>query len=294
LIKAINFNPGTTTWIVVPPTPGTWWIIDKPFGSAFDATDVLSAQKFSDFDQFFTGDPKTRSTNFNMFRVGALAGEIVPTSNYLEYGGLITVTKARLSISYERKSTSSGVNFSLTGLESMNQTGANQYNAPFIEGAYAVATEQEAKFEFSPVYDNLVDIAASVPDGQFGGVKGDIIGMGSFDSIIIRVDSPEGSKNNCALRIWQSIEYRTNANSGYTAFASQSAMHDPMAMALYREISAMLPVAVSYYNNAGFWEWILNAVKSVSSALSFIPGPVGMIASGVNGVANMIGGSNSK
>lgn len=81
------------------------------------------------------------------------------------------------------------------------------------------------------------------------------------------------------------MEVQCPLGSPYTPYLRVAPAYDPKAVEMYYKISRELKDAYpAEFNDLGkLWEVIKGAARAVSGALSFVPGPVGMIASGVRG-----------
>ena len=86
------------------------------------------------------------------------------------------------------------------------------------------------------------------------------------------------------LKTGQCVEYKPRPDTLLAKAAKLPPPLDQRSLAAYRSVAKSLPLAVPRAQNAGFWDWVKGAVRSISGALSVIPGPVGLIAKGVNGI----------
>ena len=59
-------------------------------------------------------------------------------------------------------------------------------------------------------------------------------------------------------------------------------------MKVYRELINSLPIAVPAADNANFWQRVLSIIRTISGVGAMIPGPYGMISSGVNTITGAL------
>jgi hypothetical protein len=86
--------------------------------------------------------------------------------------------------------------------------------------------------------------------------------------------------------------FADDQQSDLATLSRPSTPYDAAALKLYSEIAREMPPGVRVDNN-GFGDWvsgIAQVVSRVAKAASFIPGPLGLIASGVGAVADVITG----
>jgi hypothetical protein len=230
----------------------------------------------------------------------AQLAELVPTTNNMSWTGSVSVYKVPLKCSmsaYESTSlvasapvTAKKANWTISGLEGVIATNSDQYTAPSNLGCFTAAHQNNNDFPFTNTFEGyqsvpenvLTGSTVSVPTGQYGGlfVSEGVPGFGQLDTIVIRVTGAEG--NTFVLKTWASLELQIVNTSALYQYTIQSPLHDPSALVAYNHMVRCSPNAVSYYENAGFWNFIKNAIKTVSGAMSSIPGPIGAIAGGIN------------
>jgi len=123
---------------------------------------------------------------------------------------------------------------------------------------------------------------------MFGILNGPFLGMGDTDAIIIKISNADGATNSFVLKVWACVEYRVQTSSPLYRYAGSSPEHDPVAMDIYRKVAQRIPLAVVCAENAKFWEFVSRVIRNITGALSYVPGPVGMIAQGVGAVTSGI------
>lgn len=274
----LNFATTTTanvdTYYVLAPIPGVAYLqCQVAAGAQVTSSTVFTPVPYPDYTSLFP-TPDSFATLMNSFRHVSNAFEIVPTVNQMTWVGAISVWKApiRSVVTGFTSTTAPGRLYQVNGLEACNAYGADMYVAPFINGCYAVATQQQPDFEFSPIVD-----AMYVSDTNWGQFGAPIPGVGSMDSVIIRV-SGQTSSMPIQLRAWSCVEYQTSPQSAFNRFTQASPSPDPLALAMYRKLASQLPIAVPYYENDSFWERVKSIINDTSSVLSRVSGPVGEVA----------------
>jgi len=310
----LALSAATDTYIIVAPTPGVaYWTFSVDAGTAItSANAVLNPQVYNDFSSLF-GDPVSgganRTSNVEAFRYASTAIGLYPTSNLMQFAGSISVWKAPLRQSMEsrvvRLSATTGAAMSqdtvvVTGLEALTAVGRENYTESFIKGAYAVSTCNQPDFEFASILEGVAQVPQPVNgyDGvatvsnMFGSLatlaNSVFLGMGDMDAIFVKISTPTGATNNLVLKTWACVEYRPQPASVLYQYAGNSPPYDPVALEAYRRIAAELPVAVECAKNAEFWTRVKGILRSVLSAVSRLPGPLGMAATGVGMLADGI------
>lgn len=292
LVQPLTFNSGKDYFIVVAPVPGiAYYILETGAGSGFTVTDELLENPYSDTAQLFGPKSGAQSSNkLTGFRIASLCAELVPTTNAMTWSGNIQCFRAPI---FQNTSTAgiiagtAGNAYAVAGLESLNSTIVNMYAAPFNLGVFAAAGNMDKEFEFRPIvegYDTCpVHLDTTQHFGKLGRSNGPspYTGMGQTESIVIRIS---GLSTTCTalIKTWSCVEYKVNSVEPLYEYTLPSPQEDKLAMDCYRQILLSLPPGVSYFENAGLWERILNVVRTVSGAMSYIPGPYGGIAKGVN------------
>jgi len=223
----------------------------------------------------------------------------------MQYGGTISVWKAPIKMSTVQYPVAnvvptSQLSHALQGLESVSFISQDNYTESFIKGVYASSVCNDSEFIFTNILEGVqtlppanVTVAQSgQPFGLDGGAEGvsGITGFGKMDAIIIKVTTPTGATNVATFKNWACIEYRPTPNATLYQYAHDSPPLDEIALREYRRIARCLPVAVPCAENATMWERVKSLLKSSLTALSAMPGPVGMTASGIRGVSELLSG----
>jgi len=303
--SALSFATGNDYYLMVAPTPGiAYWIASVPVGSALPASTVFTPVPYPSYTSMFGGDVKSRSNNVASFRYVSTCAGLYPTSNMMQYAGSIQVWKFKMDLVNEVLQTGTGGNtpqpcWTLTGTESATQVGPENYSDSFIKGCYSQVVCNEPDFEFSPVLENVVlvpsqpflatDAGMAFSLGTAGGVN--LTGWGHMDVLMIKVSVPTGTAVDSAMfKTWACVEYRPTVTSAFYQFAHDSPPHDPIALATYRKVAKDVPVAVPCSQNAGFWERVLKIIRGGLGMAAMIPGPIGITATGVSGLMDMVAG----
>jgi len=300
-------STGTDYYYVVAPTPGVaYWSFSLPGGTAPTSSNVvLVPTLYPDFASLF-GNPvsggSSRSSNVEAFRYASTAVGLYPTSNFMQYGGSISIWKGPLALTTEARvtqlSATAGAStttntIAVNGLESLIAIGRENFTHSFIDGAYTISTCNQPEFEFKPILENTGTVPqpsanfnaaanASNMFGTFGNGTSDVfLGLGDMDSIFIKISSAGGSVNQAVIKTWSCVEYKPNQSSALYQYAGHSPPHDPLALELYRAVAAGLPTAVVCAENAKFWEMVQKLIRGVATVASYAPGAVGLAGTGL-------------
>lgn len=304
LTQSITFTAGKQTLLLVLPVPGTaCYKAEVDIGTTFKGAS-LSSIEYPGFDQLFGTTTADTAANVVAFRYASMAAGVYPTSNLMQFGGSIQVYK--LPVKQVLNSYSQTIDtdpptilaqntIALDGLEGLDAMPNNNYSASFIEGAYSQSVCNEPEFEFHPIMEGYASIPPTnvtlAQSGQFATLDNTnyaYTGLGDMDAIVIIVNTPEGAVNTAVLKVWSCVEYRPNPNSTLYEFARESPPNDEYALAYYRKIARDIPVAVACKDNATFWERVKTILSAGLSFASTLPGPVGMAATGVRGIAETL------
>lgn len=305
LTSSLSGTPDRDDYYVIAPTPGVaFWYAQTPAGVAPNSATTWQANSFPGafgagalFGDEATGG-SVRSSNVDAFRYASLCAGIYPTSNMMKYAGSIQVWKAPLKQTVENvamvipTTTPTAISVSeivVSGLENTTTVPTENYSHSFIDGMYTVAGNNQPDFPFRPILEAYDAVPAQlVGSSMFGKLRGPYLGIGDTDSIIIKISTPAEAVNSFVLKVWACAEYKVNTSSGFYQYAGTSPHYDPIALELYRRCLNEIPLAVVCADNAKFWESVLRIMRGISSAASHVPGPIGMIGTGVGMVTNAI------
>jgi len=305
LTSSLSGTAGRDDYYIIAPTPGVaFWFASTNPGVAPTAATVWQAFSFpSAFGSgSLFGDEASggslRATNVDAFRYASLCAGIYPTSNLMMYSGSIQVWKAPLKQTFENDflsiptSPPTTINVSeltVAGLESASSVPTENYSHSFIDGMYTVAGNNQPDFPFKPILEAYSRVPSNTTGASmFGVLNGPYLGLGDTDATIVKVATPAGAVNSFVLKVWACTEFKVNTSSPFYQYAGTSPHHDPLALELYRRCLSELPLAVVCAENAKFWESVLRILRGLSSAASYVPGPIGMIGKGVGMVTDGI------
>jgi len=288
-------------YIIVPPVPGcAFFTPDTPPS----ATTTWTAQTYSDAEGLF-GGLGNNDDDVTSFRYMSQLVELVPTTNAMSWTGSIEVYKVPLRLTAYQDSylvagnKYFGNQFTVTGLEAVESNNSDRFSTPSNMGIFANATSDEPDFNFSPITyhggtvpykENGTTLPPTVEysrnrygylDNFKAGTGFGVVGFGKLDTIVIKL-SGVTTANSFRIKTWSTLEFTVKNNSALYEYSIMSPLHDPYALEAYKAFVRGCPIAVTYYENAKFWDFIRKMATSISGALSFVPGPVGMIAGGVN------------
>lgn len=290
IIKSFTFLTGNDYYILQMPTPGvSYWMATVPAGSPLNSGTTFSPQYVTDFASVFGSvDGSNAADVVTKFRYVSQCIEIVNTTNEMTWSGSIQAFRMPMTMATTTYQIAGAAaqSYQINGLQGANSQNANAYTAPFKAGFYGVTGNGNGPFNFSDILEGNGSIprAGTTPVGAFGIFNGCVTGFGLMDSMLIKV-SGLSSTNTCILKTWSCVEYQVLPSSALYEYSNFSPREDELALKCYREILNNLPVGVPYFENDGFWERVLKIIKTVSGLGQAIPGPYGLISSGIHSAA---------
>lgn len=302
LVTSQAFSTASTDYyFLVLPTPGyAYWTATVAAGAQITATTVFTGVPFADCSTFFNSSGTVGTSTADIvdkFRYISNHFELVPTANQMTWSGNVQSWKFPAALFVRQNNLTGGAEagnlWSVSGLQALNATNADQYTGPFNLGVYAGAYNTGAKFDFS----QIIEYVTSVPSTPFAllGDFGQLVtynGFTGFDnqfeSMIVKVTGMGTNVGNTAIiKSWACVEYQAVPGSGFYEFQTISPC-DQLALDYYRKIINQLPPGVSFVDNESFWQRVLQIISQISGGLSFAPGPYGMAAGGVNQISNAL------
>jgi len=290
-------SPNTDTYIVIPPVPGVaYWTTNTTIGGSVD-TNSWSTITYTDFTSLFTSTTPTGTNytaNVDKFRFISLCAELQCTMNSMTWSGNITAWRVPMEeITYLAATGvtagSAEQNIAIGGFKSLNASQVSDvYVSPLNRGVYSCSLNRMPDFPFRDIRTSAITIP-NIPTDTGGLLAMPYTGLGTLDALVFRVTVPAGAASQgFVLRTWACVEYAPLPSSALYQYSKLSAPHDEFALELYAYIVKNLPIAVSYFENDSFWQRVLAIIRSVTGAVSHIPGPIGAIASGVGSTVNGI------
>lgn len=224
------------------------------------------------------------------FREAGRALELICTSNQMTWKGSIRAFKLNIKATTgdSTSSLSSTVPKVISGLDGINSNSQAQYVAPANLGCYMMAGKNDVKFNVQDIVEKWIG-PNSAQDGTVGLFSSLFSGFGDLEANVMIIEDNYDTVNRRPFstfqtRAWAIAEYMPVPNTPLAKAARKSPKHDVVAMAAYQRILQEMPVAVTYYENAKFWDTILKLLKGGVGIAKNIPGPYGAIAGGVGTV----------
>jgi hypothetical protein len=298
---ALSFTANTDTYIVIAPIPGYAYF--KAEVAPGVRPSIFTGVPFSTYATNFgantvagTVPPAMSLNNFTRFRYASLAAGLYPTSNYMSYAGSVSVWKADINLR-----TSQG-NVMVTATDTIDRRGMfnslegfsaiapliprDNYTESFIKGAYTMSLDRSGKFDWDDFMYSTLYADGDTNSNVFNSASSamPLTGWGNMETIVFKVSTPTGAVNTANLKMWNCIEMQVNTSSSLYQFAGVSPALDPLALQAYGKIRNEIPVAVPCAQNSGFWTRVLSILRTGTSLLSHIPGPIGMISHGIAGL----------
>jgi len=315
--------------IVVPPIPGWAYFSFESDEVNFD--NDLVGRPYPEALGLFPGQPgdaqtPTGSDVVTAFRYMSQLVELVPTTNQFKWAGSIRSFKLPVRLAESILETKQDVVLpdgstttvtlnaytkQITGLEGINASNQDQYIAPSNLGVFTAAHNLDDTFEFSNTFEMRdpsslpTNYRGENPVGCYSSFRRlpepvsppndmPIAGFGGLETVVIII-SRTAAGNTFTLRNWAAMECQINPKNSLYQYTTQSPEYDEHALAAYNLMVRASPVAVSYYENGSFWDFIkkaastiFNIAKPISAMLSTAGGPIGAVAGGVNTVLNAL------
>ena len=310
--ETVECKKGKSTYfILTPQAEVSYWRVETPVGDDWVNGQDVNAHLFPTAKDVFlsiteTDGGKFGGTNSNQvsrYRCVSSAGELVPLNNAFTRNGSITAWKVPLSPVLVNENINGTYidRLVINGCMGIDKqlVSSTAYTAAVRDGVYSTTLNREAQFDFYPVRD--VESIASVHFAPYGpplsgspGARYRFTGPlatfdSNFDTMVYRIDVPQtAADQQFILKRWVNFEFEPVFNSLLYDTAHGSPLHDEASLELYSEIARNLPLAVGYRDNPDFWQTVLGIVDEVSEALSFVPGPIGGIASGVHAIGSAL------
>lgn len=286
-------------YILVPPIPGCAYFTPIDTAAIPGSTTVWRSTDYSDKPSLFGTTSSQASDTVTSFRYMSQLVELVPTTNSMKWDGSIEVYKIPLRLSKSRVGIQSILtdSYVINGLQAVTSTSSDRFSTPSNLGVFASATSDSVNFDFEPTIENypqmplITTVGADGTFGQFacqgggssgGGVSASLAGFGNLDTIVIKLSGVTPVTNSFRIKTWATMEFTVNNNSALYEYSIMSPPHDRVAIQAYHDMVRACPIAVTYFENGKFWDFIVRATKTITAGLSFVPGGVGMIAGGIN------------
>lgn len=247
----------------------------------------------------------TPFAKFNQYRFGALVFEFTYTGADLNAAGRLSAINCDLEMVDTVNPTSGVVSKMINGLPTQNFNGLNQadmYDNHAKHGFYAVCTNRTANFEwnetlmgdqtgvgwtlgtngFGSFYNTPINLSVNPPTFQ----PPLFVSRGfdkSMSSKLVRISAT--SDLAFSVKVYHAQELRLIPNLTLSQYTHVSPAYSPSQLQMYVDMAAALSIGYTRAENPNFWQVLRGLITKVSGALSFVPGPVGMIASGVNQIA---------
>jgi len=292
---AFTFAANNDYYFILAPVPGVSFFQGATIASIpVASTATFNATNYSDFTTLFP-TINTAANIVTQFRYISNHFEMISTTNDLNWSGMISVFKIPLT-TFMRVEGASTLNdlITIAGLNGINTTNAPMYTGNFKSGAFVGAYNASSTFGFNPIWTDLSNLPPVVDTGDFGQLVGSSFIPGfdnNFESVVIKISGITATET-CLIKTWSCVEYKPAPNSSISEYATASPPEDCTALDLYREIALTLPIAVPASMNAGIWERVLRIIRNLSAYGSLLPGPAGLISSGVNlisgGISEMV------
>lgn len=279
LTDPITNLPANDAYYVFMPVPGmAYYTATLSAGTPIPNTQVFNGIQYPDTPILFP--PSSESSNVTAARCIGKYIEFVPTVNATTWTGSITVWKIPVTMSNSKRVvTDIASTMLLDGTVGISTVSGSNYVAGNNMGAYAVSTSISGDHPFTPILMDYSSIPLNGPvTGEFGRFTGTFTGLMDHYTIVVKITG----NASYTLKVHECNEYMVPNTSILFDYASASADLDVRALLAYKTITQRLPVAVSYYENAKFWETVLRLFNQATAYGSLLPGALGMASQGAN------------
>jgi len=282
LSGTLSMTTATDTYILLLPTPGyAYWKTSVAAGTPPTQTTVWTGVPFSDTASVF---PTTLSTtNFTQFRMVSNIFELKCTSNATQWSGSITAWKFPTTFNVVGQTTLSATQtnlYQVNGLQNASVPPGMCYSTTQNMGIYTPCFHLTEEFIFKPVHNNC--FVNRLDSDSYGYLDSELFGYDNdMEGMCIRV---QASNTTFLTKNWQCVEYQVNMSSALYDYARISASKDEKALRTYHEFTKNSPLAFTSFENDTMWERIIKMFMGATSAASFMPGPYGAVAGGLNAV----------
>lgn len=284
LSGTLTMTTATDTYILILPTPGyAFWKAEVAAGTPPTQTTVWSGTRFSDTNSVFPS--ALSSTNFTQFRMVSNIFELKCTSNATQWSGSITAWKFPTTFNVIGQTTLSANQtnlYQVNGLQNASVPPGMCYTTTQNMGIYTPCYHLTEEFIFKPVLNNCY--VNRTDSDSYGYLDQEIFGFDNdMEGMCIRI---QASNTSFITKNWQCVEYQVNMSSALYDYARISASKDEKALRIYHEFTKNSPIAFTSFENDTMWERILRMFMSATAAASFMPGPYGAVAGGLNAVGS--------
>jgi len=293
LVNPATYAANTDVYYILAPSPGiAYYTATVAAGTPILATTVFTATPYSDFATLFGAAGGAAAAEIaTKFRFVSNHFELVPTTNQMTWSGNVQAWKIPLAI--EVRNTTNAANlYSVVGLGGCNATNANQYTGPFNLGVYTACYNTGAEFLFNRILESSTSLPDPILPADFGQLSfpaGCITGLDEqFDSLVVKISGVGANASNTAIiKTWACVEYQVLAGNSVYEYTTFSPC-DELAIQIYKKVINELPVGVAFVDNESFWRRVLQIIRTMSGALSAVPGPYGLAAQGVHSLSSAV------
>jgi hypothetical protein len=267
---------GMDTYFAIMPVPGVaCYYVNTIAGIHPGASDSFAPLVYPDTATIFPATAQT--TNFSKFRYASSYVEFIPTINATSWTGSISVWKSQVAVEMNQDSSTTGSTFYTNGLQAVTVNTETMFVAGNNLGAYTMAT-QTGPWVYSPILSDPALPMASTLNAVAPTLSTIVTGCGTLQTIFVKLTGTY----SYTVKIGCCVEYVVDQASVLYEYSRFNNTNDAVALELYRKIAMDLPVAVSYFDNADFWDRVLQIMGAVSGLATSLPGAYGRLAGGIS------------
>lgn len=278
---------GEDLYIIQMPIPGVAYLYGtRTAGSTGNITFVPVY-----YDSITTLFPiGNEASNVESFRFASNVIEIIPTANEMTMAGSIQIWKSQVNMGHQMAPTTGSTSFIsefpfLEGVSAINSTKPSSV-FPMSDGVYVPSFNSQSSFPWTPVTTgttytelNVNQALGNIADRFFtlndNGTP--FIGLGTYETTIIKIPTLAAGQSGI-IRAWCCLELQVPTTSIIYDYRHVSPLYDPLALALLKKYHSSLTTAVTWKQNANFWQNFIKWSRTILRGTSFIPGPLGVIS----------------
>lgn len=282
--SSLTVAANTTTYLHLVPSLGVCYITSSTLNPA--TTTTATQVVYNDFN---TIAPGNGNLTFTEFRLASAALQLSNTTPIGNRGGSVIVATA----SYQAHpiiQTSGNLAVAITG--NPPDISSIAYVDTFDQGVTVSIKNTDQKWDYKPVFSGIqynatgtfsLDMDNNLQLRNTSTSAGFVIRGWDheFETKVIAITAPSTAQT-ISVRAIQCAQMKVEPGTILYGNAKPSPKKNHVDLDIYGELANALPVAMRRSDNPGFWDGLRGIVHRVTTALSVVPGPIGMISGGVS------------
>lgn len=292
-----DYEPGNDLYIIQMPIPGVAYLhAQRPPGLSPSSLTVWYPVFYDGISSMFPFG--NENVNANSFRFASNVLEVISTANEMTVAGSVHAWKSQVNMGHDMKVAPGSPFFTespfIEGVSAILST-KPQSCFPLCEGIYIPAFNSQSTYPWTPILTGCT--FSEMNNNQLLGPTSDrffqfgddsttpFLGLGSFETSIIKIPAATVGQS-CIIRAWCCLELQIPETSVVYDYRHLSPTYDPVALALLKKYRSTLTTAVTWKQNATFWQNFIKWSRTILKGVSYIPGPLGIIAKSTLDIAD--------